>query len=186
MEMSTQFDPHSSAQQTMSSVEQNARWFVAQTQPHREGIADAQLQAQGFKTFLPFVNKSVRHARKLRSVRAPLFPSYIFISLDLDHHRWRSVNGTYGVSWLIMAGQRPAPVPCGVVEAFKELLNETGCVDLGACLQVGQRIEIVAGPFAEAIGLLERQDANGRVRVLLDIMGGVVPAIMDRADLRAL
>ena len=92
MEMSTQFDPHSSARQTMSSVEQNARWFVAQTQPHREGIADAQLQGQGFKTFLPFVNKSVRHARKLRSVRAPLFPSYIFISLDLDHHRWRNVN----------------------------------------------------------------------------------------------
>lgn len=171
-------------QALMSALD--ARWFVAQTHPFREGAACAQLQAQGFPAFLPYMTKAVRHARKLRSVRTPLFPSYVFVSLNLDKDRWRSVNGTFGVSRMIMAGDRPAPVPCGVVEAFKSLVDDDGCVELGDSLQVGQRIEIVAGPFAEAIGALERQDSNGRVRVLLDIMGGVVPAIIDRADLRAL
>jgi hypothetical protein len=32
---------------------------------------------------------------------------------------------------------------------------------------------------------LERLDANGRVRVLLDIMGGKVPALLDRSALEA-
>ena len=168
-----------------SGAATNARWFVAQTQPHREGAACAQLQAQGFQVFLPRITKTIRHARKLRTIHAPLFPSYVFVSMRLDKDAWRSVNGTYGVSRMIMAGERPAPVPVGVVESFEALVDEAGCVQLGAGLQVGQQIEIVAGPFAEAIGTLQRQDANGRVRVLLNIMGGRVPAIVDRADLRA-
>jgi hypothetical protein len=35
------------------------------------------------------------------------------------------------------------------------------------------------------IGNLERLDPNGRVKVLLDIMGGAVPAYVDRAALEA-
>lgn len=173
------------ARQAASVGAGNPRWFVAQTHPHREASACAQLQAQAFEAFLPYMTKTVRHARQLRTVRAPLFPSYVFVSLDLDRDAWRSVNGTFGVSRMVMAGDRPAPAPVGIIEALKALVNERGCVEFSAGLRPGQRIEIVAGPFAEAIGQIEREDANGRVRVLLDIMGGV-PAIIDRSVLRAL
>ncbi len=39
-------------------------------------------------------------------------------------------------------------------------------------MAVGQKVRILAGVFAEQIGLLQRLDGNGRVRLLLDIMGG--------------
>jgi transcription elongation factor/antiterminator RfaH len=162
------------------------RWYAARTRPGREAGACAQLEAQGFATFLPLVARTVRHARKLRAVRAPLFPSYVFVAFDPARERWRSVNGTFGISRLVMAGERPAPAPPGVVEALIALRDETGCVRLDADLRAGQRVEVIAGPFARALGSLARLDGHGRVCVLLEIMGGLVPAALDRAVLRAL
>jgi transcription elongation factor/antiterminator RfaH len=162
------------------------RWHAARTQPGREAGACAQLEAQGFATFLPLVARTVRHARKMRAVRAPLFPSYVFVAFDPARERWRSVNGTFGVSRLVMAGERPAPAPHGVVEALLALRDESGCVRLDADLRAGQRVEVIAGPFAHALGSLARLDAHGRVCVLLEMMGGLVPAAIDRSALRAL
>ncbi len=41
-------------------------------------------------------------------------------------------------------------------------------------LKEGQTIRVTAGPFADFVGQLERLDETGRVRVLLEIMGGKV------------
>jgi len=43
----------------------------------------------------------------------------------------------------------------------------------------------VAGPFVGGLGVLERLDGKGRVRLLLNIMGGQTPLMIDRADLAA-
>jgi transcription elongation factor/antiterminator RfaH len=160
------------------------RWYVYRTQPHREISAADQLKQQGFRPFVPMIQKTVRHARKLRSVRAPLFPSYSFVKLNLRDEPWRSINGTYGVVRLIMANELPIPVPCGVIEQIYSQVDEKGLVRLDGGLSVGQHVEVVNGPFARLMGELVRLDAKGRVQVLLDLMGGKMPVVMDRTDLR--
>jgi hypothetical protein len=60
------------------------RWYVVHTQPHRESRAQTQLAAQGFRTFLPLHRKTVRHARKLKTVSTPFFPRCLFVALDLS------------------------------------------------------------------------------------------------------
>lgn len=87
------------------------RWFVARVLPGREASAHFNLQRQEFRSFAPKVRRTVRHARKLQTVRAPLFPGYIFVILDLSVHRWRCVNSTIGVSSLIMGAARRCPFP---------------------------------------------------------------------------
>lgn len=42
-------------------------------------------------------------------------------------------------------------------------------------LRIGDRVRILAGPFADKFGVLERLGDQGRVRLLLEIMGGRVP-----------
>jgi transcription elongation factor/antiterminator RfaH len=160
---------------------ENERWFVVNTLPRREMGAWHQLNRQGFRSFAPYVVRTVRHARKLRNTRAPVFPGYIFIILDLSRDRWRSVNGTFGVVRLVMGGERPQPVPCGVVEGLLALTDETSLLSRDRDLAKGQAVRVVAGPFASVLGCLDRLDDNGRVRVLLDIMGGQVPALLDRS-----
>src|ERR1700684_1024886 len=68
-------------------------WCVAQTLRHREQLARLHLGAQAFRSFLPRFHKTVRHARSLREVIAPVFPGYIFVVLNPERNRWRSING---------------------------------------------------------------------------------------------
>jgi transcriptional antiterminator RfaH len=161
------------------------RWYVAQTLHHRENLANVHLAAQSFKVFLPRLRKTVRHSRKVRETISPVFPGYIFVALDVERDRWRSINGTFGVARLLSAEGRPIPVPSGVVEALILSLDEVGLLHFDLGLRPGQPVSVVAGPFAQSLGVLQRLDGKGRVRVLLEIMGGAVSVAMDGANLSA-
>ena len=150
---------------------EDARWFVVHTLPMCEARARGHLENQGFRTFLPKRHKTIRHARKLTTVEAPFFPRYLFVILDLRRHQWRSVNGTFGVSSLVMQGDRPRPVPRGIVEALIGSSDARGILQLGRELQVGSPIRLMAGAFAEQLAILDSLDDDGRIRVLLDVLG---------------
>ena len=150
---------------------QGPRWYVVQSQPHKEIYSATQLRNQGFRPFVPRIRKTVRHARQMTSVLAPLFPRYLFVSLDLSRDRWRSVRGTFGVSSLVMEGDRPAPVPDGVVEQLIAHTTKSEVIDFRHELAPGQTVRFLRGPFAEKFGRLVSLDATGRVSVLLSIMG---------------
>src|ERR1700719_801853 len=157
------------------------RWFVARVLTHQENRAQFNLHRLGFRSFLPRLRRTVRHARKLRDTLNPLFPGYIFVIIDLSKHRWRSINGTFGVASLIMGGEQPMPVPPHVVEALVASCESHGVVRLDDGLEIGQKVRILSGPFAETICRLADLDDRGRVRVLLEIMGVEVAAQLDRS-----
>jgi transcription elongation factor/antiterminator RfaH len=156
------------------------RWFAVHSQPKREWRAEAQLVNQGFRVFLPKQLKTVRHARKFRTVLAPFFPRYLFVALDVARDHWRSVNGTFGVSFLVMAGESPQPVPIGVVEAIIAATDGNGRQVFDSHLEMGSSVRLLAGPFADQLGRLSRLDDSGRVHVLLEIMGASIPVQMPR------
>jgi transcription antitermination factor NusG len=161
------------------------QWYVAQTLHHREKVAERHLREQGFRSFFPQFRRTVRHARKLREVVAPVFPGYIFVTFDMERDRWHSIHGTVGVCRLLTTLKRPAPVPADIVQALIGAIDVFGYVVLGGDLCVGQGVRVVAGPFVGGLGVLERLDGRGRVRVLLNNMGGQLPLMIDRADLAA-
>jgi transcription elongation factor/antiterminator RfaH len=161
----------------------NERWFLAHTLPKSEWKAELHLGAQGFRTFLPQFRKTIRHARQLKTVRAPLFPRYLFVILDLERDRWLSVRSTVGVSRLITSQEgRPIAVPVGIVESFIEQ-SDGNLMRVDTGLVRGQRVRILSGPFAEFVGSLERLDGAGRVQVLLEMMGTAVPVTLHRSAL---
>jgi transcriptional antiterminator RfaH len=141
------------------------------------------LAAQGFRAHLPQIQKTIRHARQLRTVRAPLFPRYMFLILDLGRDRWLSVRSTIGVSSLFTCEDRPVPVPEGVVEALIERTDEANLTLFNSGLVPGQSVRILSGPFVDFVGTLERLDDAGRVQVLLDMMGSAVRVALHRCAL---
>src|SRR5262245_42572570 len=165
------------------ALQGNERWFLVHTQPKSERKAELHLGAQGFKTYCPQVQKTVRHARQLRTVRAPLFPRYLFLILDLGRDRWLSVRSSFGVSSVFTCPVRPVAVPTGVVEALIARTDEAGLALFDAGLTTGQTVRVLSGPFADFVGTLERLDTAGRVRVLLTMMGGAVPVALHRSAL---
>ena len=160
----------------------NERWYLVHTLAKSEPKAQWHLGAQGFRSFLPQFQKTVRHARQLRTVRAAIFPGYLFVILDLERDRWLSVRSTVGVSRLFTQDGRPVPVPVGIVESLIEQSDGT-LSRLDAGLVKGQQVRILSGPFADFVGTLERLDAAGRVQVLLQMMGTAVPVTLHRSAL---
>ncbi len=102
------------------------------------------------------------------------------MALDLDRDRWRSVNGTRGVSSLVMAHERPLPVPAGVVETLIRSSDPSGQLRLVENIELGQPVRLVAGPFAQTFGVLARLSSKERVEVLLNIMSGAIRINVDR------
>jgi transcriptional antiterminator RfaH len=162
------------------TLEGNERWFLVHTQPRSERRAELHLGAQRFRTHFPTIQKTIRHARQLRTIRAPLFPRYIFLILDLGRDPWLSVQSTVGVSSLFTCDDRPVPVPGGVVESLIENTDEANLTLFTSGLAPGQSVRILFGPFASLVGTLERLDDAGRVRVLLEMMGTAVPVALRR------
>jgi transcriptional antiterminator RfaH len=162
---------------------ENDLWYVVQTQPNREAVARRHLANQGFHPFLPQFVKTISHARKFHKSIAPLFPGYLFVRLDLNRDRWHSVNGTIGVTTLIMAGDRPSPVKRGVVETLVESTALDGELRFQQPLCIGERVRLVSGPFAEQLGVLQHFAGSGRIRVLLEIMGGGITVNLPRGNI---
>ncbi|MGO4339996.1 transcription termination/antitermination protein NusG [Labrys sp. KB_33_2] len=161
------------------------RWYVAQTRVRSEETARFNLEAQGFEVFLPRTQRTVMHARKRQTVLHALFPGYLFVRLDLERERWRSINGTIGVVQVVTGSSLPLAVPDGVVETILTYVDADGIARLDRDLSQGQTVRVKLGPFTESIGPLMRLDPNERARVLLEIMGRAVEINLPRRALEA-
>jgi transcriptional antiterminator RfaH len=168
------------------SIELRPRWFVAHTHPHAEAKATAHLDRQGFEIYFPRYLKRRRHARRIETVAAPLFPRYLFVAIDLGVQRWRSIYSTVGVSRLVCNGDDPTPVPDGIVEALKKREDAEGFIklDLRPPFRAGDKIRVMEGAFSSCLGLFEGMAERERVAILLDLLGRKVRVVLD-ADLVA-
>lgn len=163
------------------------RWYAAFTQPQAESGAAQQLRNQGFEVFLPLCRRVRRHARRNETVLRPLFPRYLFVAIDPERQRWRSVNGTRGVIRLVCQGDAPAVVPPGVVERLQVRSGVDSVVPLDAltALEQGQELLVTAGPFAGHTGRYESFTADQRVMLLLHLLGRDVEIAVSLLDVDA-
>ncbi len=157
------------------------RWYVVYCQTRQEERADLNLRRQGFDSWLPRLRRTRRHARRIDNVFVPLFPGYLFVSLDLDRQSWRSINGTFGVRRLLGENERPTPVARGFIETLRETMDEAGLVAVPQdTFKNGDPVRLIAGPFADMIGTLARLTDKDRVAVLLNVLGREVRALVSR------
>lgn len=148
------------------------QWFVAQTQVCKELFAQNNLKDQGFNVYLPRYKTTRRHARKTETILSPLFPRYLFVQLDLEVDRWRTVNGTRGIAYLLMSNELPAVVPESIVDSLKAQ-EEDGVIaaSIHTAFSKGENVRIAEGTFKGCMALFEKVDAKQRVQLLLDFLG---------------
>eukprot|EP00657_Telonema_sp_P-1_P000536 TRINITY_DN11027_c0_g1_i1.p1 TRINITY_DN11027_c0_g1~~TRINITY_DN11027_c0_g1_i1.p1 ORF type:complete len:157 (+),score=46.76 TRINITY_DN11027_c0_g1_i1:35-505(+) len=105
----------SSESGSMADTETNVIWFLAQLKPNCARIAVRNLERQGFRTFLPLHQQTIRRETRFANRTQPLFPGYLFVAVDAADGGWSAINGTQGVTRLVGFGSRPAQVPNGPV-----------------------------------------------------------------------
>lgn len=160
----------------------NAAWYVAQTQIQSEAKAGANLVQQGFEVYLPRYPRTVRHARQINIVKAPLFPNYIFVRIDLETQRWRAINSTIGVKRLVGNEGIPARIATDIVEGLKEHEQADGFLSIvspAMRFKAGDAIRILRGAFDSCRGIFQARTDNERVEILLEMLGRKVRVMTD-------
>jgi len=154
------------------------RWFVAKTRPNGEHKALFHLRRQGFEAYLPQFLRRISHARRISWQPRPLFPSYLFVAMSETQKRWRAINSTIGISYLICDDRGPIPIPSGIIENLRDTEDERGLVLTGRRIpfKKGAPVQIMSGAFADHIGRFEGATDDERVVILLDLLGREVRA----------
>lgn len=149
------------------------QWFVVHTQPSKELMAVEQLRQQNFEVYLPRYQKIRRHARKIDTVLSPLFPRYLFVSLDVSSDQWRRVNGTRGVSYLLTNHEQPVCVSESVIQGLQEREDVDGALPMSSLLifEQGDKVRIREGSFEGHTAIFEKLDDKERVHLLLSFLG---------------
>lgn len=151
-------------------------WYVVHTHSNAEGRALDNLMRQGFQTYLPRYRKRRSHAGRVEMVLRPLFPRYLFVAFDPEAVRWRAILSTFGVADLIRRGERPTPLPAGVVDSLQAQEAAGGLMPREPDLRPGEPVRVVEGPFAEFVGRVIALKDSQRVTILLDLLGRSVKA----------
>jgi transcriptional antiterminator RfaH len=156
-------------------------WYVVQTQANAEAKAARNLIRQGFEIYLPRYLKRRSHSRKIEKVAAPLFPRYLFVRVDMETQRWRSIQSTFGVSSLVTRGADPAPIAREVLHILRAKEDQNGFIAMArrSSFTVGEKVRILAGAFTDVVGSFDGLGDRERVAVLLDLLGQKVRVSMD-------
>ena len=140
---------------------------MAQTQPSREAWAQENLLNQGFGVFLPYL----RERKKDEFILKTMFPGYIFVEVDEDTQRWKSINGTRGIYRIILSTiERPSYVPLGWLDGLMALGGIIDSFEEVVKFSPGQRVELTDGPFQGQQGVC-RWTSGKRIALLLNVLG---------------
>lgn len=147
-----------------------AYWACAQLDSRREALAQHCLGLAGYTVYQPRV-------RTARRTSAPLFPSYVFILIELQ--RWQA-RWAVGVRRLIQNGSaEPTHVPDHIIEELRAREGRDGLITLpppprlGDQFQRGDQVRITGGPLTGFVGLVEGLRAHQRLEVLLQMLGSL-------------
>ncbi len=172
-----------SSEQTEGAL--SSRWLAVNTHPHREHIALDNLNRQDFTTYCPMIERQVRHARRTRLVRRPLFPGYVFVRVNLDHQRWRPILSTYGVRSLVRCGERLSFVADGLIDGLKAREQDGVVIKPAEPYRLGQQVRMRSGPFDGLVATIIEMDEKDRLVVLMDLLNQSVKVKVSAADVSA-
>jgi transcription antitermination factor NusG len=176
------------------------RWYCVRTGHGAELTADIEIRLAGFTLFAPSLwkpatparrdAKGAMHAAKPARI-VPLFPRYLFVQFVRAADAWQQIRRLPGVDGFIGASdENPSTVPEQAIALLRRMCQPNECVyppktnlqDLHAPvpLDVGSSARLLSGPMAELVGIVAMSDGR-RVRLLLEIMGSLVPADVEQA-----
>ena len=165
-------------------------WYVAQTKPRQEHIAELNLARQNYEVLLPLIPKLKNSKTRLIESTEPLFPGYIFLRPANSEHSLAPVRSTIGIARLVRFGLEYARLRETVMNeiiTFVEthLTNPTEATRRAKRLEMGTNVRITRGPMKGLEGLVSKV-ASDRIIVLVELMGreqklAVSPATLERA-----
>ncbi len=146
-------------------------WFVAQLKPNAIRIAQRNLDRQGIAHFAPRIMLARRQSGRIVRRAEMVFPGYVFVQFDPARPGWQAINATQGICRLVVGDPHaPRPVPDAFMAALMDRCDDAGMLAPPADVEVGDRVEMIDGPFATLVGRIVALERDGRVRVMMELL----------------
>ncbi len=159
-------------------------WYALYTRSRFEKKLLVELSDRSVEVFLPMREVLSRWKDRKKRVWLPLFPGYIFVNhVDTPENRYRILNIPGAVRFVGNEG-RAEPVPEQQIIAVRRFLEASVSVDPYPYLQVGQRVEVIAGPLKGIVGILIQKKGKFRFVIQVDLIRQAVSVEIDASDVR--
>ncbi len=162
-------------------------WYVVNTYSGHESKVKEKLEMRTesmgmqdhiFRVIIPETTEvELKDGVKKEKVKK-MFPGYILVEMIMSDEAWYIVRNTPGVTGFIGSsghGAKPTPL---LPQEIDRILSAMGMsrIDVDNDMNVGDKVNIVDGPFKGMMGTIDNIDKeNNRLNVLIDLFGQETP-----------
>lgn len=162
-------------------------WYVITTYVGHEANVKEKLEARTesmgmqeniFRVIIPETTEvEIKDGIKKEKTKK-MFPGYVFVEMVMSDEAWYAVRNTPGVTGFIgSSGKGAKPTPLLPQEIDRILVNMgMSRVDVESELKVGDKVNVIDGPFKGMMGTIDSIDMeNSKLNVLIDLFGQETP-----------
>ena len=159
------------------------KWYVVNTYSGHENKVKEKLLMRAnsmgledyiFRVIVPETTEVEYKDGQKKEKQKKMFPGYIIVEMIMTDEAWFVVRNTPGVTGFIgSSGKGAKPFPLTPMEVDK-ILGTMGIsrLEIGNDLNVGDKVKVINGPFANMYGKVDKIDLENQVlEVLLDLFG---------------
>ena len=166
----------------MSEKSNEACWYVVHTYSGYENkvkdtleksIKSSNMQDYIFDVRVPVEEVSeIRKGKRVKSTRK-VFPGYVIVNMIKTNESWYVVRNTRGCTGFVGPASKPVPLSAEEVEK----MGVEKAAPLTVDFNVGDTVQITAGPLEGFMGLVEAIDTeNFKVKLKVNMFGRETPA----------
>ncbi len=164
----------------------SAAWYAVYTRSRFEKKLLSELTDRSVEVFLPMREILSRWKDRKKRIWVPLFPGYIFVNqVDTPENRYRILNIPGAVRFVGREGHAEQ-IPEEQILSVRRFLEAKISIDPYPYLQVGRKVEIIAGPLKGLVGILVQKKGRFRFVLQVDLIRQAVSVEVDASDVRPL
>ena len=166
----------------------SAKWYVIHTYSGYENkvannietvVENRQMQDQILEVKIPMETVTEIKDNKKRDVERKVFPGYVLVKMVMNDDTWYVVRNTRGCTGFVGPASKPVPLTAEEVEK----MGVEKAAPLTVDFNVGDTVQITAGPLEGFMGLVEGIDTESfKVKLKVNMFGRETPAEVDIAQ----
>jgi transcription elongation factor/antiterminator RfaH len=169
---------------TVSGLPRN--WYALHTRSRFENVVLDGLTRKEIEVFLPKITVRSKRTDRKKMIQVPLFPGYLFVNTSLDPYSHLDVVKTIGVVKMVGNRQGPVPISHESIESLKIMVQGNQEILTGSEFKQGDRVMVIAGPFAGVTGVFARYRGKGRVVVNIEALGQYAAVDVSEDDIEVI
>lgn len=148
-----------------------SNWYVLHVETgSEENVKKVLNRINGVKAVIPIQEKLERRQGQERLVLRVIFPSYVFVKLELTPEIYYRIRDTPRV-YNFLGSEKPESMKNNEILHILQMCNEEDVIGISDAIIEGRNIKVIKGPLLGLEGQITQVNKRkGRVKVIFDIL----------------